>query len=172
MHNMFHPNACAGLRRAMMKTTPILSIVFTALLASACGTAGSGHEDHDHGHNASTMESHEHDEHTSAAGGAVKLDNGNTWAANVETTDGIRSMQAILNDFDPATDDGTVLKEELEAEFNEIFAKCTMTGEAHDQLHNFLIPVHGMLDKFGSTSTDAQREELAKYLGTYGNYFH
>lgn len=152
-----------------MKFSPILSIAFAALLASACSTTGTGHEGHDHDHDGAAMESHEHDE---LAGTAVKLDNGHTWAANLETTDGIIAMQAILNDFEPAADDGAVLKEELEAEFNEIFAKCTMTGDAHDQLHNYLTPVHAMLDKFGGATTDAQREELAKYLGTYGNYFH
>ena len=153
-----------------MKTPLIPAIALAVLLASACSTTESNHEGH--GHDSLATESPEHDEHTRTNASAVKLDNGKTWAANLETTDGIKAMQAILNDFDPATDDGAVLKEELEAEFNEIFAKCTMTGEAHDQLHNFLIPFHGMLDKLGSTTTDAQRGELAKYLDTYGNYFH
>ena len=46
-----------------------------------------------------------------------------------------------------------------------------MTGEAHEQLHNYLTPVHGMLDKLGTKPTAADLSELSTYLGTYGQYF-
>lgn len=153
-----------------MKTTSIFSFVLVALLAGACGTSEADHANHDQG--AAATEAPEQDEHTSADGSAVQLDNGKTWEANAETTEGVKSMQAIVAGFDPATGDGAVFKEELEAEFKDIFAKCTMTGEAHDQLHNYLIPVHKMLDQLSASPTPEQITELREYLGTYPNYFH
>lgn len=147
-----------------MKTTSILSVFLVALLAGSCGTSDATHEGHVPG--AAEM-GHEHEGHAVP----VQLDNGQPWAANVETTDGVNSMMALVEGYDPVNGDGTVLKKELIAEFNEIFAKCTMTGAAHEQLHNYLAPVHGMLDKLGTKPTAAELSELNAYLGTYGNYF-
>ncbi|HRN38317.1 MAG TPA: hypothetical protein PLV70_04295 [Flavobacteriales bacterium] len=152
-----------------MHTRSFFFTLVSALLLGACGPAAT---EQDHAEQASEQEvAGEVHDHGSEAQ-AVQLDNGNTWAANTETTEGIAAMQALLAGFDPATGDAPVLHEELEAEFKEIFAKCTMTGEAHNQLHNYLIPVHKMLDGMGNEPSEAQRDELANYLATYGNYFH
>lgn len=137
------------------------------LLTASCGNVVHDHSDHAHMHDTTaTVQGH------GADSGAVQLDNGNTWAANAETTQGIAAMQALLQGFDPATDDGIVLKEELEAEFKGIFDKCTMTGEAHEQLHNYLKPVHAMLESMGPDPKEADRQQMADYLGTYTKYFH
>lgn len=147
-----------------MKPTPIIAIFLSALLVTACGTSDATHEAHGPG----TPEmGNEHGGHA----GAVELNNGQPWDANTETTHGVNAMLAFVNGYDPATGDGAVLKKELTAEFNDIFAKCTMTGESHKQLHNYLTPVHGMLDKLGTKPTAADLSELSTYLGTYGQYF-
>lgn len=153
-----------------MKTTPIIAIALSALFVTACGTSDATHEGHDH--NASTVESTEHDDHAGEEGGAVQLDNGKTWEANIETTDGVHAMLALVEDYDPASGEGAMLKEELEAEFKQIFAKCTMTGESHEQLHNYLIPIHKTLDKLSPEPTAAELSQLSGYLKTYENYFH
>lgn len=153
-----------------MNHNTIFSFLLIALLGTACGTSGNAHEEHDHDHAA--MEAEEHDDHNTADGSAVQLDNGKTWEANAETTEGVKSMQAIVAGFDPATGDGELFKEELTAEFKDIFAKCTMTGESHEQLHNYLIPLHKMLDKLTASPSPEQLTEMSQYLGTYENYFH
>ena len=147
-----------------MKTTPIIALLLAALLATACGTSDATHEGHAPG--AAEM-GNEHEGHA----GPVQLNNGQPWDANIETTQGVNSMLALVEGYDAANGDGTVLKKELTAEFNEIFDKCTMTGEAHKQLHNYLTPVHGMLDKLGAKPTADDLSELSAYLRTYGHYF-
>lgn len=74
---------------------------------------------------------------------ALLLDNGDKWKANPETTSGIIAMQKLLNNFDSSssTIEYKKLKVELEDEFTMVFKKCTMKGEAHNQLHNFLKPM-------------------------------
>ena len=148
-----------------MKVPPILSFLFVAVLATACGTSDATHQ----GHVPDAAEMG--NEHEGPAG-AVQLNNGQHWDANIESTDGVNAMLALVKNYDPANGDGAVLKEELVAKFNEIFAKCTMTGQAHEQLHNYLAPVHGMLDSLGTTPSAAELSGLSSYLGTYGNYFH
>lgn len=100
---------------------------------------------------------------------AVTLDNGQRWKANPETTSGIANMVGILNAYEPASGDPKALKTALEEEFGLIFERCTMTGEAHNQLHNYLVPIHHQLRDF--EATEAQRTALGEHLAAYGNYF-
>lgn len=109
------------------------------------------------------------------APGAVQTNNGQRWKANPETTAGIASMQAILAKYEGKTGDAaarTALQEELELAFQDIFKKCTMTGEAHEQLHNYLLPMKNMFEKIGSaTESERALEQLKKHLAEYQNYF-
>ncbi|MCF8246930.1 MAG: hypothetical protein K9J37_18510 [Saprospiraceae bacterium] len=117
---------------------------------------------------------HEHHEGTSPQ---VLLDNGNRWQANSETTQGIADMQAILAKYEGKTEalsDRKALREELETGFQNIFKQCTMTGEAHEQLHNFLLPMKGIFEKIDSgTAAESQAAigQLEKHLADYQNYF-
>ncbi|MCC6841287.1 MAG: hypothetical protein IT230_14100 [Flavobacteriales bacterium] len=160
-----------------MNSSTIGTFLITALITAACGTADAPHgHEHNHGqeHDHAAMPAHDHEhEHAQAAEGpAVQLDHGKTWAANPETTAGIAAMKALVEGYQAEAGDGAALRDGLNAEFKQIFAKCTMTGEAHDQLHNYLIPVKGMLDSLGTAPEAAKLEALGQYLGTYGQYFH
>lgn len=128
--------------------------------AAAHGTVGQDHSDHPDGSELSA----------DAEVPAVKLDNGERWVANPETTSGIANMVAVIEKQAAAPADANVVKAELEDEFALIFERCTMTGEAHDQLHNYLIPIHQRLSGFDASDA-AQLAEMKSYLATYGNYF-
>ena len=102
---------------------------------------------------------------------AVQLDNGKRWKANPETTQGIAAMSAILDEHAKNPMAKTVLKEKLEGEFQMIFQKCTMTGEAHNQLHNYLIPLHKMLSAMDESSGEKELVAMRDHLQAYGKYF-
>ena len=102
---------------------------------------------------------------------AVQLDNGKRWKANPETTQGIAAMSAILDEHAKKPMAKTVLKDTLEAEFQMIFQKCTMTGEAHNQLHNYLIPLHRMLSAMDERSGEKEIVAMRDHLQAYGKYF-
>jgi len=72
---------------------------------------------------------------------AVSLNDGQLWEANPETTQGIKNMQQLMADFSIDSGNSEELIVHLKDEFALIFKKCTMTGEAHEQLHNYLIPL-------------------------------
>ena len=140
------------------------------LMTASCGTGTTTEPV-----TASTDAQHEHsdpiNEVTSEDLPKVKLDDqGQRWVANPETTAGIDTMVSILDAYDPANGDADALKIALEKEFSLIFERCTMTGEAHNQLHNFLIPIHHALDAFdGNAAKD--REALKAHLATYASFF-
>lgn len=97
----------------------------------------------------------------------VQLDNGEKWIANQETTDGVNNLLRLL---DNPTSNIQSLKESMTAEVSDIFKKCTMKGESHEQLHNFLLPLKEKIEKLqGGNVQDL--EEIKSYLNTYKNYF-
>jgi len=66
------------------------------------------------------------------------------------------------------------LTEELKSEFTMIFQKCTMTGEAHNQLHNFLVPIKNIFETLPSSDLKECQESYAKlntHLKEYKKYF-
>lgn len=106
----------------------------------------------------------------------LKLNDGERWKANAATTEGINKMMVIVDEFSEAdsVDAYLQLKTDLEAEFASIFKQCTMTGPAHDQLHNYLFPLKRLFNRLKSEDS-AERikavAELKDYLQEYFVYF-
>jgi len=106
----------------------------------------------------------------------LKLNNGNLWEANIETTEGINAMLQLMADFSEVENPEAyaTLKTNLESEFKTIIKECTMTGEAHDQLHLFIVPMRDLFN--GLTASDlesskAHFNKLNAHLKTYKKYF-
>ena len=106
----------------------------------------------------------------------LELNDGQRWKANPETTQGVNNMIQLVNSF-TATEDTVAyntLTDSLESEFTFIFQKCTMKGEAHDQLHNFLFPMKSMFKRLSSgelKQSELAFDELEEHLKKYQNYF-
>jgi hypothetical protein len=102
---------------------------------------------------------------------AVSLNDGQLWQANAETTQGIKNMQQLVGDFSIENGNSEELIAQLKAEFAMIFKKCTMTGAAHEQLHNYLIPLKTKIDSLSDGITAEKIEDYQSYLKDYFNYF-
>jgi hypothetical protein len=110
----------------------------------------------------SSDKQHQHEE------SAVQLNHGDRWEANPETTDGINTMINRIQRFNTDHEtDYDKLKADLQESFKGIFQKCTMKGEAHDQLHNYLMPLKKELDTLSAENIDT----VHAYLETYDTYF-
>lgn len=102
----------------------------------------------------------------------VQLDNGKKWKANPETIMGINNMITIVQNGIAGKTELAKLHDTLQIEFKTIFDKCTMTGESHNQLHNYLIPLKGQLEKLTTGSMEVEvLKEMQEYLLTFKNYF-
>ena len=106
----------------------------------------------------------------------MHLEDGKLWEANSETTDGIKKMQQIMNSF---SDKESIiayasLKTSLETEFTNIFQKCTMKGESHNQLHSYLKPMIEIFEGLESSDLNICKESfktMENHLENYSNYF-
>jgi hypothetical protein len=154
-------------------------LTFIAIALALFTFGCSDHSEHDGQTDATAAATAEHehggDEHAVAheeedQGMMVSLDDGQRWNANPETTTGIANMVALIDKQTAAPGDAKAVKAALEEEFGLIFERCTMTGEAHNQLHNYLIPIHQRLSGFDA-SDPTQLKEMKSYLGTYGDFF-
>lgn len=106
----------------------------------------------------------------------VELNNNERWKANPETTQGIYSMQQLTDEFQHSEniEQYVELKKELEKSFAEIINKCTMKGEAHDRLHDYLMPIKNYMDELDASDAKEAKETLLKlknHLSQYDNYF-
>lgn len=93
------------------------------------------------------------------------------WQADATTNGGIEKMQEMVKDFDPGTG-VEALKEPLGKEFTMVLEKCTMRGEAHDQLHNYLVPLKSRIDGLDNENEAGSLSELNSYLSSYWDHFH
>ncbi len=150
----------------------INAILFVAALmfAISCGQHSENKNDNDKASTVADEEQH----HATDIG--VSLDNGKPWIANPETTSGIKNMIKLTKSFTDkeSLEAFAILNKNLIEEFNEIFKQCTMTGEAHNQLHNYLHPLKGIIDDIGSSDIEKCRksfDKLQKHLAEYSKYF-
>lgn len=116
------------------------------------------------------------EEETHESEGVLKLNNGDLWMANAETTEGIEKMTQLITNFSESENMEAYpkLKTKLEAEFGTIISKCTMTGEAHDQLHNYLLPMKPLFKDLVADDLETRKaglEKLTKHLSEYSAYF-
>ena len=100
----------------------------------------------------------------------VSLNKGQLWKANPETTAGINTLQKIILESSQE-ESASILKEKLNSEFALIFKKCTMKGEAHNQLHNYLIPLKLKIDSLENSNKAEIKKEIIAYLDEYQLFF-
>jgi hypothetical protein len=100
------------------------------------------------------------------------LNNGAKWKANAETNKGIEKMQKLVADYlISANNNNVALSESLNGMFTEILEACTMEGEAHEQLHHFLMPLKTKIDMLKEKGGQEEVSSLQYYLANYHQYF-
>lgn len=135
----------------------ILLVLSAILLFFFCGRNEKSHETHSHEAEKSEK---------------VLLNDGKKWEANAETNQGIQKMKRLIDEHTiKGTGETGVLQQELETEFTNILQRCTMKGEAHEQLHNYLIPLKDDIDKLKQSPDTGTLNDIKAYLNTYEDYF-
>ena len=107
---------------------------------------------------------------------AVTLVNGERWKVNFATNKGIRNMKSLMADFekDSKISDYRELGANFQKEFQHIFQRCDMTGEAHNQLHNYLHPMSGWFKDLKEGDLNKCKSAVAllnDHLEKYDHYF-
>ncbi|OBX22574.1 MULTISPECIES: hypothetical protein [Bizionia] len=78
----------------------------------------------------------------------LTFNKGDKWLVNAETHEGVKNMEAIINQFNSENSENyKELGDKLSKQTSYVIKNCTMTGEPHDQLHVVLVP---MLDEISA----------------------
>jgi hypothetical protein len=100
---------------------------------------------------------HHHDEHE-----AIVLDNGKKWVVVPEMMAFIKNIENAVIDFskneNPTFENYQTLSATIEKNLEELTSNCTMTGQAHDELHKWLVPFLDLSAEF----TEVKNEQKAK----------
>ena len=152
----------------MKKATVLILTIFVTILVVSC--------DNDKNKKQEIAAPAQTEEETHESEGVLKLNNGGLWMANTETTEGIEQMKQLIANFNDKQnmEASPELKTKLEAEFGTIISKCTMTGEAHDQLHNYLLPMKPLFKDLAAEDLATRKaglKKLNKHLSEYSSYF-
>ena len=143
------------------------TIIFI-LFASAALLAGCNHQ-HGNDQNHATHDSHENES------GSLHLNNGTKWKINPEMIPHITASDKLLADFQVASGDHKVLAEKLKENNDKLIASCTMKGEAHDQLHVWLLPHVKLVNELSDAESEDDAEhiiaEIKESRETFDRYF-
>jgi len=107
---------------------------------------------------------------------AVTLVNGKKWKVNFATNKGIRNMKSLMSSInnDSKLSEYREWGKSPQTEFGEIFTRCDMTGEAHNQLHNYLHPMAAWFKELKEGDLilcQSTVKALKEHLDKYDTYF-
>ena len=107
----------------------------------------------------------------------LELNNGEKWKANPETTEGINNMISLVENMSeqPTVEDYHNLGLALEKEKKYILNQCTMNGVAHDNLHQYLMPLIRRINGVKEVESIEKGNKIYSYiknhLNAYSDYF-
>ena len=170
-----------------MKKLNLFFALVLGLFIISCGNNEKTGESHDqdtavteeHDHSVTDSES-DQDQTTTKVVAAAQKDASGKWIANAETTIGIslmvKKIERTLKVNEGKIDIKTYrqMNAKLQKYMDDIFKKCTMTGEAHEELHTFLLPMVDMIKTLGEKGDDEcikAVSDLKSHLDTYNNIF-
>ncbi len=116
-------------------------------------------------------EAHHHD-----ANEAIELNKGEKWPVDKNMVGYIHNMETDLKSFaGTQPQDYKVLSGKLQTNIEALTSNCTMTGQAHDELHKWLLPfietAHTLSEAKETTEAAAEVKNLQASFVTYNQYF-
>lgn len=115
-------------------------------------------------------EEHQHTEEP------IVLNDGKKWKVDENMLVFIRNMEAGINDFEDNSErDYPRLAKSIDENIVELTSNCTMKGQAHDELHKWLLPFIELSEKFDvATEIEEQEkiyEEFKSSFEVFNTYF-
>ncbi|NOY51893.1 MAG: hypothetical protein GXO88_15180 [Chlorobi bacterium] len=138
-------------------------IIVAAVFISACSNPK---------HEKSTKTEEIHKAHDSN----VTLINGQKWKVDFSTYKGVQNMKELMDGINSSStlSDYRKLGADLQNELRNIFKTCDMTGEAHNQLHNYLHPIVAFIKELNESDLSkckSTANSLKTHLDEYELYF-
>jgi hypothetical protein len=152
-----------------MKLKSLMLLLFTAFFAS-CGNQNV-HSDADHSHS-----DHQKEHHHDPDEADLRLNNGEKWLVNSEMMVFVKSSENLVNRYDASGElDHRELAAKLNQNNNDLIENCTMDGEAHDELHKWLVPHLDLVEELMHTESEEEAKDIIHHLNlsfkTFNTYF-
>jgi hypothetical protein len=150
----------------MKNTLRIINILIVAAFFVSCADDSSKSQ---------VGEDDDHSTHLSeTAEDGLRLNNGDKWKMDDHTRSSFINMAGSFLNMDHSSLDGEGLKKagsDLQVQIGELIKGCTMTGEAHDQLHVYLMGYMPAVDALTKSGGIEDAKKVKHYLEIYGEYF-
>lgn len=148
----------------------ILTFAVGSLLLYSCGN--STNEKLNNQPEVAEHNDHHHDDESEA----IELNNGEKWTVDANMLTHIRTMENDVISFAKVEQkDYKVLSEKLQANIDLLTSNCTMTGQAHDELHKWLLPYMDLVKSLYEAEDEAeaakQFEKIKISFSTFNQYF-
>jgi hypothetical protein len=154
----------------MKITKSLFSIIALSFVFISCGNSNQEIVPEEAENNA--LEVHDHDDESEA----IVLNNGEKWRVDENMLVHIRNMENDVSTFSQSDQqDNKALAEKLQTNIALLTSNCTMTGQAHDELHKWLLPFIDMADAFSAatnqTEAAVQFKNIQNSFLTFNQFF-
>lgn len=152
-----------------MKKIFLISTIAIALIACKNENHHENHDEHEH-HDETATHEEDHHNHESEA---IMLNDGEKWKVVENMSAYIRNMEKAVNEF--KGDNYPALAKTIDENIRALTENCTMEGQAHDELHKWLLPFIELSEEFDVATEKENQEkiyqEFKKMFVEYNTYF-
>lgn len=152
-----------------MKKIFLISTITIALIACKNENHHENHDEHEH-HDETATHEEDHHNHESEA---IMLNDGEKWKVVENMSVYIRNMEKAVNEF--KGDNYPALAKTIDENIRALTENCTMEGQAHDELHKWLLPFIELSEEFDVATEKENQEkiyqEFKKMFVEYNTYF-
>lgn len=148
----------------------LISLLIVGIIVSNCGNDSSISTN-------STNKTPLIDHHSSHEHDNLQLNKGKKWKVNAAMKPLITESEILIKDYhsNSYTDFSTLAKQ-LSNNNNELISRCTMKGQAHDELHKWLMPHIKLVQRLEQTKSTKKAnliiQELRVSFATFNTYFN
>lgn len=142
----------------------LASIAIGTFMLSSCGSGEHPSEQKNQKDSVAVAEEdHHHHEHSEE----IQLNKGEKWKVDANMMVHIDSMKRAIHLFDTNTQgDLQTLAQQLQGHIDNLTSNCTMTGQAHDELHKWLLPFIDLTEEFAAETDQEKAQHLFAEIKT------
>ena len=102
----------------------------------------------------------------------IQLNDGQKWKVDNEMMVHIRNMEKDVTSFDNGTPENyQLVSDNLEKNLDLLTSNCTMKGQAHDELHKWLLPYIELVEDFTKDKSNENLAKIQESFTTFNQYF-
>lgn len=152
-----------------MKTLKLSLLMISIIALNACTNS---EQKKNTDHNEDVQSSEEMSHHHIDSSKIINLNNGEKWKVDENMLVFIADMKKDVESFSGNNqEDYKLLAEKLQVNIDKLTSNCTMTGQAHDELHKWLLPYIDMVKELiDSKNIDKSKECFEAIKNSFVEY--